>query len=342
MASIVDVAKRAGVSVATVSRVLSNSTHPVSDKTRNLVLEAAQELNYSPSAVARALVTQETHIIGVIVGDAADPYFATITRGISDIAYEHGYLTIICNSDRIPDIEYHFVRLLRDYRVDGIIFAGGGLTDETYLKNINEVLTSLRSHGVPIVALGRHLFDAPEVNIDNKQATKDITQHLIDLGHRRIAYIAGPRGLTTSSIRLNGYKEALAESGLGFTQGLVLESDFTYESGQRAAEAILEMEPLPTAIMGANDLVAIGCLTFIKQQGLCIPDEISVVGFDNVTATHYVDPPLTTVHVPMREMGVLGTKSLLRAMGSEDGIETVPILPHEVIVRASTAPPPAA
>ena len=340
MPSIVDVARRAGVSVTTASRVLSNSSHPVSQETRQRVLEAAAALNYVPSALARALVTQETRIIGVIVGDAADPYFATIVRGISDVAREQGYLTVICNSDRVPDVEINFVRLLRDYRADGIIFAGGGLTDPSYLSQLKEILDWLREYHVPVVALGHHLFEAPQVNIDNTRATKDMTEYLINLGHRRIAYITGPAGLTTSTLRFEGYKQALAEHDIPFDPSLVVESDFTYEGGQQATRQLLAQTSLPTAIFGSNDMVAIGCLTILKQQGITVPDQITVVGFDNITATQYVDPALTTIHVPMHDMGAIGMKQLLRAMDPEATVEPLYLLSHDLVIRASSAPPP--
>ena len=340
MPSIVDVARHAGVSVATVSRVLSNSSHPVSSEAREQVLQAARELNYVPSALARALVTRETRIIGVIVGDAADPYFATIIGGVSDVAREQGYLTFICSSDRVPAVELNYVRLLRDYRADGVIFAGGGLTDPAYLEQMQEIVRWFRSHHVPVVALGHHLFDTPQVNIDNVAATRAMVEYLIQLGHRRIGYIAGPAGLTTTALRLKGYQQALAERGLPFDPALVVESDFTYEGGQRATQALLQVDPWPTAIFGSNDMVAIGALVALKERGIAVPQQISVVGFDNITATRYVDPPLTTVDVPMRELGATGMRQLLRAMDSDATVEPLHLLPHTLVIRDSATPPP--
>jgi LacI family transcriptional regulator len=340
MSSITRVAEYAGVSITTVSRVLNNSPHPVNSDVRKRVLRAAKALNYSPSALARALVTQSTHIIGVIVGDASDPYFATIIRGISDAARAEGYLTIICNSDRIPDVELNFARLLRDYRADGIIFAGGGLTDESYLKQIEEILTWFQAHGVPVVVLGHHLFERPQVNIDNTQAARDMTEYLIELGHRRIGYITGPAGLTTSALRLEGYKLALARHGLGYDPSLVVNGEFTFEGGRYAAKMLIERSTLPTAIFGTNDVTAIGCLTSLKEQGIGVPDQISVVGFDNIAPTQYTNPQLTTIDVPMRDLGAMGVRQLLSALNPETAVAPVHLLPHKLIIRASSAPPP--
>jgi LacI family transcriptional regulator len=341
MTSITSVAKRAGVSITTVSRVLNNSSHPVGLEVRERVLEAAKSLNYSPSALARAMVTQNTHIIGVIVGDASDPYFATIVRGIADTARAEGYLTLICNSDRIPDVELEFARLLRDYRADGVIFAGGGLTDPTYLEEIKGILAWFKAHHAPVVVLGNHLFDSPQVNIDNAGATRDMTEYLVQLGHRRIAYITGPAGLTTSEMRLDGYRQVLVKHGLELEPELVFRGDFTYESGREAAEFFLGQETLPTAFFAANDISAIGCLAALKERGIKIPEQVSVAGFDNVASTQYTDPQLTTVDVPMREMGVVVVRQVLNAIKSEAPIDSLHLLPHKLIIRGSSGPPPA-
>ena len=338
MPSIVDVAKLAGVSVTTVSRVINNSAHPVNAKTRALVLQAAEALHYVPSALARALVSDETHIIGVIVGDAADPYFATIIRGISDVAREQGYLIITCNSDRVPEIELHYVRLLRDYHADGIIFAGGGLVDPVYLEQMKAMVEMLQESKIPILALGHHLFESPQVNIDNALATQEMTEYLIQIGHRSIALVAGPSVLITSEMRMEGYRRALKRYGLPFIQQLVIESDFTYESGQRAADELLTRQPLPTAIFCSNDIVAIGCITQLKVRGVQVPGQISVVGIDDIDAAQYIDPPLTTIRVPMREMGEVGMSQLLRLIVSKEPIDQLYLLPHRLVIRASSAP----
>ncbi len=337
MTSISEVAAKAGVSVTTVSRVISNSAHPVNPETRQRVLAAAEELNFVPSALARALANNETHIIGVIVGDASDPYFATIIRGITDEARESGYLPVIVNSDRLADVELNFVRLMRDYHADGLIFAGGGLTNSAYLNELVNLLATFKNQQVPVVALGHHLIDAPQVTIDNRLAAYEMTEYLIGLGHRRIAFIAGPSELSTSALREEGYREALQQHNIPFAPDLVMESDFTYEDGLRLADHILTRNPLPTAIFGSNDVVAIGCLVGLQQQGIRVPDQISVTGFDDIAAAQYVNPPLTTVRVPMREMGVIGVRQLLAAMKSDKPLASPHWLPHELIVRASTA-----
>lgn len=337
MTSIDDVAREAKVSVTTVSRVLSNSSHPVNGDTRARVLATAKALGFTPSAVARALATKETHIIGVIVGDASDPYFAMIVRGIIDEARAHGYLAIICDSNRSGDVEIEFVRLLRDYRADGVIFAGGGLKDPSYLTQLTDMLGWFKSHQKAIVALGHNLADVPEVTIDNRRATQEMTEYLLGLGHRRIAFLTGPSSITTSALRTEGYLQALATHGLSTRDALVLESDFTFESGQQLASDLLDLPVPPTAIFGSNDMVTLGCLVELKQRGISVPGQISLAGFDDIAATQMVDPALTTVRVPMRDLGTMGVRQLLGLINDED-IGSRLQLPHELVIRASTGP----
>lgn len=337
MASIVDVAKRAGVSVTTVSRVMSNSPHRVYPETRRRVLKAARELNYMPSALARALVSDRSCLVGVIVGDIVDPYFAIVTRGITDAAREHDYLTMICNSDRVAELELHYVQMLRDYHVDGIIFAGGGLTEAAYPEKMKNLLMTRHRQKIPTVTLGYHLFDSPQVNIDNVQAARDMTDFLIDLGHRRIGFIAGPSVLTTSTQRSEGYRLSLSAHNLPYDPAMVIESNFTYESGFVIGKQMLALEPRPTAIFGANDVSTIGCLTLLHSLGIRAPEDISLAGFDDVPATQYTHPTLTTVRVPMHEMGLMGMNQLIRLIAGES-IDDV-ILPHSLVIRSSCASP---
>jgi DNA-binding LacI/PurR family transcriptional regulator len=226
---------------------------------------------------------------------------------------------------------------MRDYHADGLIFAGGGLTNTTYLNELVNLLASFKNQHVPVVALGHHLIEAPQVTIDNRLAAYEMTEYLIGLGHRRIAFIAGPSVLSTSALRQEGYREAMQQHNIPIDIDLLLESDFTYEDGLRLADQILTRNPLPTAIFGSNDVVAIGCLVRLQQRGIRVPDQISVTGFDDIAAAQYVNPPLTTVRVPMQEMGEIGVRQLLSAMRSDKPLASPHWLPHELIVRTSTA-----
>lgn len=336
--SLIDVAGLACVSVATASRVLSGSNHPVSKATRQRVLDAAKQLGYTPNFVARALVTQRTHILGVILGDIGDPYFSVIVRGIQDMAREYGYLTVVCNSDRVPETELNYVKMLRDHRMDGLIFAGGALTKDAYLDDLRPVIASMRERGQPIVGIGKHDLVSARVDIDNAGATREMTEYLIGLGHRDIAFIQGPEGLVTSSIRLNAFKETLGQHGIARCPDLLLEGDFTMDGGLEATTYLLEQGLRPTAIFGANDQAAIGALIAIHNAGLKVPADISVVGFDDISAARYVHPSLTTIRVPMYEMGIAAVQCFL-ALAQQREADKVRILPHELIVRESSSPP---
>ena len=338
MPSIVDVAKLAGVSVTTVSRVINNSSHPLNSETRDRVLNAASQLNFVPSALARALVSDSTRIIGIIVGDASDPYFAAIVRGISDVARENGYLTMVCNSDRVSQMELSYVRLMSNYHVDGLIFAGGGLNDDDYLGEMRQLIDGLKERNIPVIILGSHRFQAHQISIDNVQAAMDMTEYLIGLGHRRIGFIQGPEVLSTSILRLKGYRQALEKHNIYYDPNLVVTSNFTYEDGPRVADLLLERKPRPTAIFGSNDLVTIGCLGRLRELGIAVPGEISLAGFDDISPARYVEPPLTTISVPMREMGATGMRHLLEMITSGVQFEEIHVLPYTLVERASCAP----
>lgn len=340
MVSLVDVARRANVSLTTASRVLSSSQHPVSGEKRTRVLRAARELNYTPSVLAQAMVTGDTHIIGVIVGDAADPYFASIVRGIEDIARANHYLVIICNSDRDSEAELSYLHTLNGYRVDGVIFAGGGLNDPDYLQGMDFFLKNFYDRGAACISLGKHLFPNYSVLVDFKQLVEDAVDYLANLGHKKIAYISGPSQLTTTDDRFKGFCSGLEKHSIRVNQDYLLDGDFTYESGIRAIELILAMGERPTAILASNDLMAVGCIAALKEAGLRIPEQFSVMGIDDIPFARFIDPPLTTISIPLYLLGKIGMERLLQIRRGELAGQGELVLPHKLIVRASTGRPP--
>ncbi|MGH2461131.1 MAG: LacI family DNA-binding transcriptional regulator [Chloroflexota bacterium] len=336
--SIVDLARAAGVSVTTVSRVINNADYPVREATRQRVLKAAAELEYSPSALARALVTRRTRIVGVVVHDILDPYFGEIVRGIQDAAGEHGYLTIVCNSDRQVATELNYLRLFRDYRVDGIILAGGGQLDGGPDDADWPAALRIQEKGTRIIALAPQPFPTHLVTIDNQRASREMTAYLLGLGHRRIGFIEGPPRLLTSRLRRDGFAEALAAVGQPPDPELIVPGNFDLESGARAASHFLGLDRPPTAIFATNDEMAVGCLETLRRRGVRVPADVSVVGFDDVRFLQFVDPRLTTVHVPLHDLGATAMRQLLRALDDEP-IEPTLVLEHELVVRESSAPP---
>lgn len=340
MSNIIDVAKRAGVSPTTVSRVLNNSTHSVNSDTRERVLKAVRELDFVPNPLAKGLLGVETHLIGVIVGDASDPYYANIVKGISDTAQSEGYLTIICNTDRVPEIELRFLNALLQYAADGIVFASGGLVLPEHRDQVQEIVNIFKKRNVPVVALGNRYLSVPQISIDDVQAAQDMTEYLIRLGHRRIGFILGPSGMITSQRRLDGYRRALKKFQILYDPSLVVEGDFTFESGLLAANQFIDRQPPLTAIFASNDREALGCLFGLKQKGISVPEQMSIAGFDDIEMLQYVSPPMTTVRVPMYEIGAMAIKQILKAKNAKEVAEDMIKIPHRMVFRESTTQPP--
>lgn len=330
-----DVAERAGVSITTVSRVLNNSSHPVNEKTRLDVLLAAKELDYTPSALAKAMVTQKSFIIGVIVGDTMDPYFAAIVRGVEDAAREMGYIVMVANSDRKPDLEYQYIRTLNEYQVDGIIFAGGGLKNKEYLENVNRTLEQFRNREAPVITLGNHLFPSYAVVVDNEKIIYDAAAYLIKLNHRKICYLTGPENITTSALRIVGYEKAMREIG---EKESVLAGDYTYKSGLLAAEKIASMEKKPTAILASNDRMAIGCIVGLKTNGIRIPQDISLISVGGIEVTQFISPPVTSIYLPLHKLGAEGMRIINQIRNSKLPTQGKKVIQHSLVIGQSTAP----
>jgi len=328
MASLADVSRHAGVSIATASRVLNGSTHPVSDATRGRVLAAADELGYRPSELARALVKRTSRFIGVIVGDIVDPYFAEIARGVDDVAAGAGHLTMVCNSHRRPEAELGHLGVLRDYRAAGVVFAGSGYEHAAEEAALREAVAELQAGGSVVVALAARDLDCPSALVDNRAAARDAAEHLLGLGHRRIAFVEGPAGLHTSAQRLEGFRAAMEAAG---AEPVTVPGGFEYEAGAAAAESLVASGPLPEAILAVNDEVAIGLLTGLRRAGVDVPGRVSVAGIDDTRAARLVD--LTTVSLPLHELGEAAARVIL-----EDAPGRT-VLPHRLIARATTAPP---
>lgn len=308
----------------------------MAEATRQRVLDAVQELNYSPSALARALVTKRTYIIGVIVGDVEDPYFAEIVRGVEDVARRAGYLVIVCNADRDPKTELSYLQTLLDYRVDGVILAGGGVVDAPYRQPVVDAVARLECQGTVVVALAEVAAPVPCITVDNRGAATAMTRYVVSLGHERIGVIAGPANITTAQSRLQGIQDALAQHGL--TEALVSNGGFTVSGGERAADELLSHDPLPTAIIAVNDQMAVGALTATHRRGLDIPGDLTIVGFGDTTAARQSWPPLTTVSVPRHEMGAAAMSAMLDQLSGGQAVAGG-VLECTLVVRGTCGPP---
>ena len=328
MSNISDVALKANVSIATVSRVVNESAHKVNPATREKVLAAIRELDYRPNALAKGLLMKKTMTIGIIIPDISNPYYAEIVRGIQDTADGAGYAVMLHNTDRKQERIIRYIYLLREKSVDGVIFSGG-------IINEYETLSILKELKERVVVVGRHAVDFPAVMVDNMGGATQAVQHLIDIGHRFIGCIGGPEGSTTAEDRLTGYRNALAQNGMAFDPRLVRRGTWSPESGHRLAQELLAEDPRPTALLCANDQMAIGAIKAARELGLSIPGDLSVVGFDNVPTGSYFDPPLTTVEVPMYDIGSAAMGMLIDLLSGER-FEKLRLFNTKLLIREST------
>ena len=260
MASITDVARLAGVSTATVSRVVSAAPYAVSPATRARVLDAARALDYVPNALARGLHKSHVPVVGVIVHDITDPYFAEVVRGVEDAASVGGFLVVTCSSDRIAERELSYVRLLRSMRAATVIFAGSGLTDPALNAEVARHVTAMRAYGAAVVHLSPHAAGEADIGVDNAAGIAGMVAALVELGHRRIAFLAGPTSLYVSLRRQEGYRRGLAEAGIAYDERLVVSTGFNQDGGALGIDALLAGDAPFTAVCAANDLLALGAL----------------------------------------------------------------------------------
>ncbi|MGD2059582.1 MAG: LacI family DNA-binding transcriptional regulator [Acidimicrobiia bacterium] len=332
--SLRDVAKLAGVSVATASRVMSGSTHPVSEQTRQKVLEAADELSFQPNRLARALVTARSHTIGVIVHDISDPYFGEIVKGLEDGIHTEDYRLFVASSERSPDKELNYVRAFLAHQVDAMVFAASSLTEPGYSEALGNMMERFRAGGGVTVVLSDHVLPGPRVLFDNRRAVGEMVRYLAERGHRRIGYLTGPADLEVSRVRLGGFTSASEALGLEVGPENVADGHFTTMGGSEAVARLLEKLDF-TAVLAANDLMAIGAIRRLLDSGWRVPDDISVVGLDDIPIAEYGPVPLTTMSVPTYQIGLDGASLLLEALAGNDPDDIH--VTGEIIERSSVA-----
>jgi len=328
MSTILDVALKAKVSIATVSRVVNKSSHKVNSTTRKNVLKAVRELDYRPNALAKGLLMKKTMTVGIIIPDVSNPYYAEIVRGIQDMADQFGYAIILLNTDRNQDRIIKHIYFLREKSADGIIFSGGIIHGQ-------KVLSSLKELRERVVVIGRHKVDFPAVLVDNVGGAARATQHLIGLNHKRIGFIGGPDKSTSARDRLSGYKNALMQSSCPIDKNLIKKGDLTPRGGYLLAKELIEKEKF-SAIFAANDQMAFGAIRAAKESGLKVPSDLSVVGFDNIPFSSYFDPSLTTVEIPMYAIGAAAIEMLITLI-AEKNVEKLRWFDTRLLIRDSTA-----
>ncbi len=330
--TIKDIAEHAGVSIATVSYVVNGSRH-VSPELTERVLNAVEELGYSPNEIARSLRLKQTNTIGLLIPDNSNPFFSEIAKGVEDAGFESGYNVILCNSNWKIEREVAYLELLRSRRVDGVIY-------HTTATDIDQIIP-LIERGVPVIVLFREVDDlnVDSIRIDNHHAGHIATQHLVDLGHRQIACIKPASDERPSAFRVDGYKDALKESDIEWQESLIIPGDNRIEGGMEAAGLLLESGREFTALFAGNDAMAIGAMRAFREKGILVPSDISIVGVDDIQLASFTEPPLTTVAQPKYDAGRLAVELLLSRMDSDsDQGPKELVLDLELVQRKSCAP----
>jgi LacI family transcriptional regulator len=331
LARMKDVAQRAGVSPSTVSHVI-NETRFVSQQLRDRVLHAMRELNYQPSAVARGLRTKRTQVIALIIPDITNPYFPEVARGVQDVAEENEYSVILCNTDRMRGRELRFLKALRGQQVDGLILNPSEVTSGD--------LQDLQDAQIPVVLIGSQIdhLDLDVVMVDNVQGAYDAVSHLIDLGHRRIGLVGGPRAASSGEQRFQGYVRALTDHDIPIDGEIITEGRFTREGGYESMKHLLALQSPPAAVFASSDVMAIGALMAIQEEGLQVPNDVSLVGFDDIAEASTTTPRLTTISQPKYQTGQVAAQLLFdRVEGASLGERQKIVLSHQLVIRESTA-----
>ena len=326
-----DVAEQANVSVTTVSHVI-NGTRFVSEELRKRVLEAMKRLDYRPNILARGLRVGKTNTIGLIVPDNSNPFFAEVSRVVEDVGFDSGYSVILCNSDGNLDKELTYIDVLVAKQVDGIIFIAS--------SSQSEHLRLLIDEKIPLVVADREMpdLDVDLVLVDNSRGGYEATKYLLELGHRRIGCISGPSEITPSAERIKGYRQAVSEFDVPFDENLIVRGDFQFEGGKRAMSQLLALPKLPSAVFICNDVMAIGAMGSIHSAGLKMPEDISIVGFDDISQASATWPPLTTIAQPIEQMARIATELLIQRLSDSAGPERRRIvLEASLVIRGSCA-----
>jgi len=333
-ATIRQVAREAGVSVTTVSNYLNGRHSEMSVTTRERIREAIERLGYQPNHVARSLATRRTATIGLIISELTNALYPPVILGAEAACRQAQYSLLLANVTD-TDSERRAVELMRSKQVDGLI-----LFSVSFIDIANEHLLQAHEEGVPIVVINRMLPEGvpiPKVMLNNFRGAYLATRHLVELGHRRIAHIAGPANRFTGLDRRAGYLAALVEAGLPVDSALVIEGDYSFESGYRAMRALLDHDR-PSAVFIGGDAMALGALRAIRDAGLRVPDDLSLVAFGNPDFVHYATPALTTVDLPIVEAGMVAVEMLLKRIAAPQMPAETRMLEPRLLVRESTAP----
>lgn len=335
MSNMKQIAAKARVSLGTVSHVLNNTAN-VRDRLRQRVLDAVAELEYQPSELARGLRREKTNMIGMIIPDITNPFFPGVVRGAEDVAFANGYRLVLCNTDNDHSKEIVHLTSLRTYRPAGLIVIPSTLSE------LSAQTESYRKAGTSVVCVDRmpiH-WKGDTVTVSNEDGAYRATRHLIELGHRRLATIAGPLHLTNAQQRLAGFKRAVREAGLTVNPEYIQESAFDKLGGHAKACILLRMVRAPSAIFAGNDMIALGVLTALRELGLRCPQDVSLIGFDDLDIAEITNPQLSSVFQPGYQLGETAARLLLERVAGSTSAAKHLVLGTELRIRQSVAPPP--
>ena len=331
------VARHAGVSLATASRVLNgDGTRPVGAPLRTRVLAAAEALRYTPNAHAQALAAGASTTVGLITHDVSDPYFAAIARGSMRVAAERGVLVVLASTLRDPERELAYVSALHAQRAQAILLIGSGFDDEGYVGRMRRALDAYTSVGGRVAMVSQHDLPFDAVLPANREGATALAAALLDLGHRTAAVVTGPRSLTTIAHRLQAFCDTFTGGGGTVAADQVVEADFTQDGGYDATRELLARGLTSTVLFCASDVMAVGALQALRESGVRVPEDLSVVGFDDIPIVRQLTPALSTVALPMEEMGEL---VMSMALGPPSPTPRTHHVPATVVLRDTTAPP---
>lgn len=329
--TLLDVATEAGVSLATASRAFNGSTRKVREDLLLRVLAAAAKLDYSPNAQAQAMARGRTNVVGLLVHDIADPYFSSIAAGVIQAADEHHLLVTLGSTMRRPERELDYLAGLRGQRGRAAILAGSRVDKPELMVALNKEIRAFEGSGGRVVVIGQRRMPVDTVVIENRSGAKALATELTAIGYRRFAILAGPRTLLTARDRLQGFKESLSKAGL--PAPIVIHGEFTRNGGYDAMRNVLDAKQRVDAVFAVNDVMAVGAMAACRDRGLQLPNDMALAGFDDIATLRDVDPGLTTVRLPLEDMGAAALELVVTADGPEPRLRRIK---GEVIVRAST------
>lgn len=332
--TLTDVATRAGVSTATASRVLNDSSYAVSEELRERVLEAARELHYTPNAHARAIARGASDTVGLVVHDIADPYFSAIAAGVTAEAEAQGMVVLLANTRRDPDLELQYVTMLTAQNARAVIIAGSRSTRRSDAEQLREEIERFCARGGHVACISQNRLGTDTVRPQNAQGARALARELARLGHRRYAVLAGPGNLLTARDRVSGFRSGLSDEGVPADAVQVIQGPFTRDGGYEVAEKLVADGLDASCVFAVNDVMAVGAMAAFHSAGMSVPDDVSVAGFDDIATLRDLVPPLTTVHLPLEDMGRQAARLALEPESS--GKARVVDVGGDVILRQST------